>query len=103
MLAGLYCDLKLMDDAVQERRERRDDHPNEAHGGKTKEFECRLFDLIIIVRPWRERTLAWFNVRVRSDLAIGIVLSRKRDEEMLFEVMRICLSDEIVFNVAPAR
>ena len=52
MLAGLQCDPELVDNAVQERRERRDHHPNEAHGGKAKEVECRLFDVIIIVGPW---------------------------------------------------
>lgn len=58
MLAEVHCDLKFMDNAVQERRERRDHHPNEAHDGKAKVFEYRLFDLIIIVGPWREGSLA---------------------------------------------
>ena len=92
-----------MDNAIQERRERRDHHRNEAHGGKAKEFRCRLFDLIIIVGPWLEEPLACFKVRVGLELVIGIVLSRKRDDEKLFEVMRICISNESVFKVAPAR
>ena len=83
MLAGLHCKLKLMDNAVQERRERRDHHPQEAHGGKAKDFESRVFDLIIIVGPWQEGPMAWFNVHVGLEVAIGTVLSRKRDEECL--------------------
>ena len=91
-----------MDNAVQERRERCDQHPNEAHGCKAKEFERRLFDLTIIVGPWRGGTLAWVNVRVGLVSAIGTAPSHKRDDKVLFEVMRRSLSYEIVFKVAPA-
>ena len=58
MLALLHCDLKLMGNALQERRERRDHCPNETHSGKTKDFGRRLFDLAIIVGAWLEEPLA---------------------------------------------
>ena len=58
MLALLHCDLKLVGDVLQERRERRDHRPNETHGGKTKDFTGRFFDLAIIVGAWLEEFLA---------------------------------------------
>ena len=58
MLALLHCDLKLMGNALQERRERCDHRPNETHGGKTKDFGHSFFDLAIIVGAWLEEPLA---------------------------------------------
>ena len=57
MLALLHCDLKLMGNVLQERRERRDHRPNETHGGKTKDFRRRSFNLAIIVGAWLEEPL----------------------------------------------
>ena len=58
MLALLHCNLKLMGNALQERRERRDHRPKETHGGKTKDFRRRFFDLAIIAGAWLEEPLA---------------------------------------------
>lgn len=49
MLAFLHCDLKLMGNVLQERRERRDHGPNETHGGKAKDSRRKFLDLAIIV------------------------------------------------------
>lgn len=101
MLALLDCDSKLMDDAIQERRERRDHRPNDTHGGKAKEFRRRFFDLAIIVGAWLEEHLACFNAHVGLELVIRVVLSGTTDEGMLLEVMKIFTSYESVYKVAP--
>ena len=47
--ALLHSNLKLMSCALQERGERRDQGPNETHGGKAKDFRRSFLDLAIIV------------------------------------------------------